>query len=208
MLYFNHESFKPNASRSNQGKAIGSGKANPGSVDRHKDRRPIADFGGSAAGMDKCLVRGKSHDNGAMDSRGKSAWCSGPDTKAPDGSTDTTSAIAEGTTPASTGKESARIWVAESRLGWPHSGGSLEEAVWDKVESPTGAVLVALPVLQSEKSQLCLSPGSCHGCPPLAPGVKKNCVILKTVRPSFSKMKPALASIPVWVGAGLRKVSG
>jgi hypothetical protein len=66
MLYFYYEGFKLGASGGNQGKAIGPGKANPGSVDWPKDRGVIADFGGSAAGMDKRLVWGKSHDNGGM----------------------------------------------------------------------------------------------------------------------------------------------
>ena len=208
MLYFYHESFKLDASRGDQGKAIGPGKANPGGVDRRKDRRLIADFGGSAAGMDKRLVRGKSHDNGAMASRRESEWCSGPDTEAPTGSTNTTGAIGEGTASASTGKESPGVWFVESRLGWFHSSGSPEEAVWDKVEGTTGAILAALLGLQPEKSQLRLSPGSRRGCPPFSSGVKKNCGALKTTRPSFSKMRPALACIPVSGEAGLRKVSG
>ena len=144
MLYFCHESFKLNASRGNQGKAIGPGKTNPGSMDRHKDRRLIADFGGSAAGMGKRLVRGKSHDNGAMGSRGKPERCPGTATQAPTGSTDTTGAIGDGTASASTGKESPRVWFVESRLGRPHFSGSPQETLWDKVEGTTGAILVAL----------------------------------------------------------------
>jgi len=122
--------------------------------------------------------------------------------------TDTTDTIAKGTASVSTGKESPRVWLVESCLGRSHSGGSSEEAVWDKVEGTTGSILAALFGLQLEKSQLRLSPGSCHGCPPLSPGVKKNCGALNTTRPSFSKMRPALACIRAWGEVGLRKVSG
>jgi len=208
MLYFYYESFKLNAFGGDQGKAIVPGKANPGSMERHKDRRFVADFGGSAAGMDKRLVRGKSHDNGAVDSWGKSEWCSSPDTQAPAWSADTTGAIAKGTASASTGKESPGVWFVENCLGRSHSSGSSEEAVWDKVEGTTGTILAALLGLQPEKSQLRLSSVPCHGCPPLSPRVKKNCAALKTTRPSFSKMRPALACILAWGEAGLKKVSG
>ncbi len=173
MLYFYHESFKLNAFRGDQGKAIGPSKENPGSMDWYKDRRLVADFGGSAAGMGKPVVRGKSHDNGAVDTRGKSEWCSVPDTQAPARSAVTAGAVAKGTASASTGKESPRVWFVESCLGRSRSGGSSEEAVWDKVEGTTGTILAALFGLQPEKSQLRLSPGSCRGCPPFSPRVKK-----------------------------------
>ena len=207
MLYSYHESFKFDASRSHPRKATSPGQANPGSLDRDQDRRLIAGFGGPASGMGKRFAGSKSHDSGTLDTWSKSGRNPGSHNGSPTGPSNPTNAGSEATARARSGKASPGIWSPESILGWTDTGSSLEEALWPEARSTAGTILAASLRLQSETSGLCLSSSASQGRPPFSPGVKKNCATLSLMKPSFSRMRPALAYIPGWDEGGLRKVS-
>lgn len=143
MLNLCHESFEFGAPRSEPRKATGLGKANPGSMERNKDRCLIAGFGGPASGTGKRFVWTESHDSGTMDTWHKSGGNPGPNTRSSSRPSDPIDGSSEATTKATFGKASPGVWPAKGCLGWTNAGGSPEEAFWTEAESATGAILAA-----------------------------------------------------------------
>jgi hypothetical protein len=207
MLYLYHESFKFDTSRSHPRKAARPGKASPGSPDRDQDRGLIAGLGEPASGTGKRAVGSQPHDFGTLDQGSESGRNPGSHTGAPTRPTNSTNTLSEATSRERSGQAAAGIWPTESSLGWTDAGGTSKEALWSESEGTAGTILAASLRLQSEAGRLCLSSGSGQGCPTFSPGIKKNFATLILMKPSFSRMRPALVCIPVWEEGGLRKVS-
>ncbi len=207
MLYLSHESVEFSTRRSNPRETTSLGEASPGGMGRDKDRCLVAGFGQPATGMGSRFVWAKPYDFGSLDSWSEPRGNPSSNTEVPSGSPYSVNARREATVGAASGKETPRIRPAQSCLGWANIGGTPKAAFWTEAESSASSDVAAPIRLLPKAGQLCLSSGPRRRLPQFSKGVKKNCVILNPDRPLFFRMRPALAFIPAWGGAGPRGAS-
>jgi len=176
MVKIHHEKskFNVNQSGSKPRASIGLGPENPGSLYRDKDSGSLADFGGSASGVDLRGFRSDASELKRLDAQGKreggrvseggdSAWAS-PSFK-PGNDSGSREEF---------GEISFGIWAKSGALGWSHLGNLFETSVWDKAESSSGAKLDAPGGVSFKTGQLFLSAGQGGRGQEVPAGLKKN----------------------------------
>ena len=176
MIKIQHEKskFNVNASGSKSRASVGLGQENSGSLYRNKDSGSLADFGGSASGVDlrglgsnaselKRLDAQSKREGGRVSEGGDSAWASSSFNSGNDSGNR-----------AEFREISFGIWAKPGALGWSHLGGLSETSFWNKAESSSGAKLDAPGGVSFKTGQLFLFAGEGGGGQEVSAGIKKN----------------------------------
>ena len=156
MLHCMHESDKLKSYHRHSEAVIGISRRNSRSVDRGKDLRDVAAFGGADIGMGCSTLWPASIQCAPVGATRKSERGWGVDREAAARTSWTVDGFGATAAGDSFREASRTIWLGTGSMGWPHLGATFEATFWSGHESAPSPTVAASDGVSDEASRLCV----------------------------------------------------